>query len=222
MSKQKVSFDYFRGCESEQFAFYRIPKVLFTNDHFKGLSSDAKVLYGFMLDRMALSVKNRWIDEQDRVYIISTLEEVMEYMNCGKDKGVKILAELDSEKGIGLIERVKRGLGKPAIIYVKSFLIRDHLPCEGAEKEIDLLDAGDKREVYENRRAEFGKTEVKTSEKPKSGVLENRSADFGISDAIKTDYNNTDLSDTDLINLSGGKIRKSKKLNRNQRIGWIR
>lgn len=104
MSKQTISFDYFHGCESEQFTFYRIPKVLFTNDYFKGLSSDAKVLYGLMLDRMALSVKNHWIDDKDRVYIIFTLEQVMEYMNCGKDKGVKILAELDTEKGIGLIE----------------------------------------------------------------------------------------------------------------------
>lgn len=205
MSQQRISFDYFHGCESEQFVFYRIPKVLFTNIYFKGLSSDAKVLYGLMLDRMALSVKNRWIDEQDRVYIIFTLEQVMEYMNCGKDKGVKILAELDSEKGIGLIERVKHGLGKPAIIYVKSFLIRDHLPCQGAETEMDLSDSG-------NQSAEFGKAEVKTSEKTKSGVLEKRSADFGISDAIKTDYNNTDLSDTDLINLSGGKIRKKQKV----------
>lgn len=205
MSKQKISFDYFHGCESEQFAFYRIPKVLFTNNYFKGLSSDAKVLYGLMLDRMALSVKNRWIDEQDRVYIIFTLEQVMEYMNCGKDKGVKILAELDSEKGIGLIERVKRGLGKPAIIYVKSFLIKEHSPCKGVETERDLPDSG-------NQSAEFGKAEVKTSEKPESGVLENRSADFGISDTIKNDYNNTDLSETDLIHLSGRKTGKNQKI----------
>ena len=125
MAKHNVEFDYFHGYESEQFAFYRIPKVLFTDDYFKDLSSDAKVLYGLMLDRMSLSIKNNWIDEEDRVYIIFTLEQVMQYMNCGKDKGVKILAELDTGKGIGLIERVKRGLGKPAIIYVKSFLIKD-------------------------------------------------------------------------------------------------
>ena len=121
MAKHNVEFDYFHGYESEQFAFYRIPKVLFTDDYFKDLSSDAKVLYGLMLDRMSLSIKNNWIDEEDRVYIIFTLEQVMQYMNCGKDKGVKILAELDTGKGIGLIERVKRGLGKPAIIYVKVF-----------------------------------------------------------------------------------------------------
>lgn len=195
MSKQTVSFDYFHGCESEQFAFYRIPKVLFTNDYFKGLSSDAKVLYGLMLDRMALSVKNHWIDDKDRVYIIFTLEQVMEYMNCGKDKGVKILAELDTEKGIGLIERVKRGLGKPAIIYVKSFLIKENPVCNEAESRIP----------------EVGKAEVKTSEKPKSGILENRSADFGKSDTIKTDNNNTDLSETDPINLSGKEAERQRR-----------
>ena len=77
-----------------------------------------------MLDRMALSIRNNWVDNEGKVYIIFTLEQVMEYMNCGKDKGVKILAELDTDKGIGLIERVKRGLGKPTIIYVKSFVYR--------------------------------------------------------------------------------------------------
>ena len=112
MAKHNVEFDYFHGYESEQFAFYRIPKVLFTDDYFKDLSSDAKVLYGLMLDRMSLSIKNNWIDEEDRVYIIFTLEQVMQYMNCGRDKGMKTLAELDTKKGIGLIERVKQGFGK--------------------------------------------------------------------------------------------------------------
>ena len=120
----KIEFGYFHDYESEQFAFYRIPKVLFTDEYFRNLSSDAKVLYGLMLDRMALSIRNNWVDNEGKVYIIFTLEQVMEYMNCGKDKGVKILAELDTDKGIGLIERVKRGLGKPTIIYVKSFVYR--------------------------------------------------------------------------------------------------
>ena len=121
MAKYNVEFDYFHDYESEQFAFYRIPKVLFTDGYFRNLSSDAKVLYGLMLDRMALSIKNRWIDESNRVYIIFSLEQVMKYMNCGRDKGMKTLAELDTKKGIGLIERVKQGFGKPDIIYVKNF-----------------------------------------------------------------------------------------------------
>ena len=125
MAKYDVTFDYFHGYESEQFAFYRIPKVLFTDDYFRNLSSDAKVLYGLMLDRMALSMKNRWIDEENRVYIIFSLEQVMMYMNCGRDKGMKTLAELDTKKGIGLIERVKQGFGKPDVIYVKSFVMKE-------------------------------------------------------------------------------------------------
>lgn len=167
MAKHDVEFDYFHGYESEQFAFYRIPKVLFADDYFKDLSSDAKVLYGLMLDRLSLSIKNNWIDEEDRVYIIFTLEQVMQYMNCGKDKGVKILAELDTGKGIGLIERVKRGLGKPAIIYVKSFLIKDRQEC---------METADEKENCESteENQETGVAEVKTSEKPKYRGRENR------------------------------------------------
>ena len=193
--KQEVEFEYFHGYEAEQFAFYRIPKLLFTDNYFRGLSSDAKILYGLMLDRMALSVKNRWIDKDDRVYIIFTLEQVMEYLNCGKDKGVKILAELDSDKGIGLIERVKRGLGKPAIIYVKSFLIKRD-PESGSDAETPPSAA----DVI--RSPEYGNAEVKTSEKPKSGVLGNRGQDFWESDLINTDYSYTDYSETNLIDPS--------------------
>ena len=61
-----MQFDYFYGSQAEQFSFYRIPKVLFTDPQFKPLSTDAKVLYGILLDRMSLSVKNHWLDEQSR------------------------------------------------------------------------------------------------------------------------------------------------------------
>ena len=71
---QKKVFDYFRAYEAEQFSFYRIPKVLFTDEYFQDLSTDAKVLYGLMLDRMVLSKRNRWFDEEGRVYIIFTVE----------------------------------------------------------------------------------------------------------------------------------------------------
>ena len=101
----KIEFGYFHDYESEQFAFYRIPKVLFTDEYFRNLSSDAKVLYGLMLDRMALSIRHQWFDEEGKVYIIFTVEQVIQYMNCGRDKAMKTLAELDTKKGIGLIER---------------------------------------------------------------------------------------------------------------------
>lgn len=114
-------FDYYYGAEAEQYAFFRIPKVLMTEPCFKGVSTDAKLLYGLLLDRMSLSLKNGWLDEQERVYIYFTLNEVCEQMDCGTDKAVKLFAELDSGKGVSLIERIKQGQGKPARIYVKRF-----------------------------------------------------------------------------------------------------
>ena len=122
---QVLQFDYFRGMEAEQYSFYRVPKVLFTAECFKVLSCEAKVLYGLMLDRMGLSIKNRWFDEEDRVYIIFTVEETMELLGCSRQKAVKSLSELDTEKGIGLIEKKRLGLGKPNVIYVKNFMIKD-------------------------------------------------------------------------------------------------
>ncbi|MCL1862351.1 MAG: replication initiator protein A [Defluviitaleaceae bacterium] len=114
-------YGYYYGKEADQYTFYRLPKALFTNTRFKSLSDGAKILYGLMLDRMGLSVKNGWIDNQNRVYIIFTLEDVQNHMNCKHDKAIKIFTELDTIKGVGLIERVKQGQGKPAIIYVRKF-----------------------------------------------------------------------------------------------------
>ena len=116
-----LSLPYFYGCEAEQFAFYRIPKLLMTDDRFRGISTDAKLLYGLMLDRMSLSLKNGWQDEQGRVYIYFPADEIMSTLNCQSEKASKLLAELDSKKGIGLIDRVRQGQGKPTIIYVKNF-----------------------------------------------------------------------------------------------------
>ena len=126
---EKLIFDYYYGKEAEQFAFYRIPRMLIKDKRFSGLSSDAKILYGLMLDRMALSIRNEWQDGDDRTYIIYTIEQIMEDLNCSRDKAIKVLAELDSRKGIGLIEKIRRGLGKPDIIYVKNFV--------GIERTVD-------------------------------------------------------------------------------------
>ena len=113
-------YDYFYGAESEQFSFYRIPKVLFTEERFKSVSAEAKVLYGLLLDRMSLSAKNGWQDKENRVYIIFTIEDIMEAMGCADQKAGKLLYELESK--CGLIERKRQGLGKPNLIYVKNFV----------------------------------------------------------------------------------------------------
>ena len=113
-------YDYFYGAESEQFSFYRIPKVLFTEERFKAISAEAKVLYGLLLDRMSLSAKNGWQDKENRVYIIFTIEDIMEAMGCADQKAGKLLYELESK--CGLIERKRQRLGKPNLIYVKNFV----------------------------------------------------------------------------------------------------
>ena len=121
MAQTSVS-DYFYGEESEQFSYFRIPRLLVRSKKFKTLSTDAKLLYGLMLDRMGLSAKHGWYDELGRVYIYYTLDEIQTDLMCGHNKAVRLLAELDTGKnGFGLIERVKQGQGRPAKIYVKKF-----------------------------------------------------------------------------------------------------
>ena len=121
-----VVSDYFYGEESEQFSYFRIPRLLVRSKKFKTLSTDAKLLYGLMLDRMGLSAKHGWYDELGRVYIYYTLDEIQTDLMCGHNKAVRLLAELDTGKtGFGLIERVKQGQGRPAKIYVKKFATTD-------------------------------------------------------------------------------------------------
>lgn len=112
-------FDYFYTEQSENYTFYRIPKVLFTDDIFKDLTTDAKVLYGLLLDRISLSRENGWIDDAGRVYIYYTIKGVKKSMRCANTKACGLLKELNE---FGLIERKKQGQGKPSIIYVKDFI----------------------------------------------------------------------------------------------------
>ena len=170
-------FKYFYGNEADTYTFYRIPKQLIVDDAFRNLSSDAKLLYGLMLDRMSLSVKNGWFDGFKRVYIYFSMEDVMESLNCSKNKALKSLSELDTDTGIGLIERIKQGQGKPTIIYVKNFI----------NDEITVSD--------------FPKKEVKTPIKGKSGV-----ANLGSLESHKKDTNNTNINNTDMSNTESNLI----------------
>ncbi len=111
-------FDYFYGQSGEMFSYFRVPKILFRDIRFKDLSTDAKTLYGILLDRMSLSVKNGWLDGQGRVYIIFPVQEVMDALGCADNKATKLFRELENA---GLVERKRRGLGKPNLIYVKNF-----------------------------------------------------------------------------------------------------
>ena len=113
-----MTLDYFYGQAGKLFSFYRIPKALFQEQRFQDLSTDAKTLYGILLDRMSLSVKNEWFDKQGRVFIIFTIEDVKRALCCADNKATKLLRELEN---FGLIERKRRGLGKPSLVYVKNF-----------------------------------------------------------------------------------------------------
>lgn len=115
-----MKFDFFRGNECEQYLFYRVPQVLFTDDEFRYISSEAKLLYGFLLDRTALSAKNKWTDKDGKVYVYFTQDEAKEKLNIGTGKAAKIFSELDE---IGLIIRIRQGQGNPCKIYVMNFAI---------------------------------------------------------------------------------------------------
>lgn len=163
---------YFYGQEADQFTFYRIPKALFNCDKYKEMTTDAKLLYGLMLDRMGLSRRNGWADDEGRIYIFYTLEEAMEDMNCSHNKGVSLYQELEK---YGLIVRKKQGRGMPAIIYV--------LDC-----------------VDHSRPRRKPKKEVLTSEKGKSRLPDLRLPKKGSQDFRKREvshYNKTDINDTE-------------------------
>ena len=159
-----LQLDYYYGIEAEQFSFYRVPRLLIKDERFKKLSSDAKLLYGLMLDRMSLSIKNKWFDDNNRAYIIYTISSIMEDLGCGKEKAVKVLAELDNTKGIGLVEKVRRGLGKPDIIYVKNFA--------SSEGNVDKKEVVNIDKITEVGKSDFRKSENQTSRSQKTGLQE--------------------------------------------------
>ena len=199
---QEIQFDYFRGMEAEQYSFYRVPKVLFTAECFKSLSCEAKVLYGLMLDRMSLSIKNRWFDEEDRVYIIFTVEEIAELLNCGTQKAVKLMKELDDNQGIGLIEKKCLGLGKPNVIYVKNFILKEKCSPEQRGKAPENLGNTQNSENHNSRivkttNQELPESQFKNDENHTSRIVEITTQEVPNSQSNNTDINNTDFNETD-------------------------
>ena len=161
-----ADLDYFYGQSSELFSFYRIPKLLFQDSRFQPLSTDAKTLYGILLDRMSLSARNGWLDKAGRVFIIYTVQEVQDSLGCADKKATKLLRELEE---YGLIERKRRGLGKPDLIYVKNFS------------------------------SESSKLRFLNRDNDDSGTVQNTLQDPAKLRCNKTERNNTEMSDTDPI-----------------------
>ena len=161
-----ADLDYFYGQSSELFSFYRIPKLLFQDSRFQPLSTDAKTLYGILLDCMSLSARNGWLDKAGRVFIIYTVQEVQDSLGCADKKATKLLRELEE---YGLIERKRRGLGKPDLIYVKNFS------------------------------SESSKLRFLNRDNDDSGVVQNTLQDPAKLRCNKTERNNTEISDTEAL-----------------------
>lgn len=164
------AFPYHYGFEAESYTFYRVPKALFTEPEFKALSTDARLLYGLMLDRMQLSIRNGWADEEGRIFISYTVDSIMADLSCGNKKAGQLLAELDDKKGIGLISRVRQGQGKPDRIYVRKCITPD-----------------------------MSKRHFKTCQKDISGDVETTCQDVSKAHANNTEKNKTEINKTDPI-----------------------
>ena len=158
-------FDYFYEEQSESYSFYRIPKMLFTEEIFEAMSTDAKVLYGLLLDRISLSRENGWMDDVGRVYVYYTIKSVKKSLRCANTKACGLLRELDE---FGLIERKKQGLGKPTIIYVKDFTRFRKAELLDSEKQNSvILHTG----TLDNRKSETNKTEKNNTESNKTNPI---------------------------------------------------
>ena len=172
---QPSGFEYFYGQQAESYTFYRIPKVMFTEERFKNLSCEAKVLYGLMLDRMSLSTKNGWMDEEGRVYIVFPLIDIRELIKCSKQTAVNLVHELDTEQGIGLIEKCRPGLGKANVFYVKNFMSpieekrdSDNINTTNKEEEAGKPDSTKKSKKWTSGSPEIRPQEVQKLDHQKS------------------------------------------------------
>lgn len=216
-------FDFFYGSDSEQYQFYRVPQVLFTDDRFKSISCEAKLLYGFLLDRTSLSKKSKWVDADGKTYVFYKQENAQESLNIGKDKAVKIFVELEN---IGLIIRKKQGQGKPTKIYVMNFSkpisksntkvlqrIKSLTECKSKNKTSGIP-SKTAVQTSEKPKSEEKRAEVKTSKKPKSELdcsstipksrlLKNRSLDFDKAEVLTSEnqsYIHTEINHTENSN----------------------
>ena len=198
-----LEFDYFYKRDIERFQFFMLPKILVTGEQFKTISSDAKILYACLFDRISLSAKNDWLDKEGRIYIIFTIEEIMKTINRSRPTAVKALDELDKNtRGIGLIERKRLGFGKPNIIYVKDFTSYEGEKLENQtsrSKDIELQEV--KKVNYRSKETEL--QEVKKVDPTNTNYIKTDSTktDFNQEQKVFGAFQNVFLSNKELSNL---------------------
>lgn len=177
---------FFYGKEAEQYSFYRLPKALIKEEQYQKVSMSAKLLYGILLDRMNLSIKNKWLDKEGRVFLIYTLDEMMEDFNCSDKTAAKLLKELEQ---VDLIVRKRQGLGKPSLVYVKKVMtVKDNT----AEQD-------QRTENVRNATSHTEKVRIQNRKKYESGIVKSTTLDSEDLRGNKTEYNNTNDSKTEMV-----------------------
>lgn len=190
-----MAFEYYYGTQADQYNFIKVPKLLVHDKAFAELSVDAKMLYGLLLDRMNLSMKNGWLDEQNRVYIMYPIAEIMEDLNMSKPTAIKYMNELVK---FGLVEKKRQGLSKSNIIYVKSLMLDNNRPNRNGEKDYDRKNFSkenvaekpmntQKSNVFTSEGKEVLPQEVKEIDPNKNNINNNY---INNTKNINTEYNN--------------------------------
>lgn len=209
---EQLKLDFYYGKEADQFTFYRLPKVLITDKRFKELSDSAKLLYGLMLDRMSLSARNGWFDEAERVFIKYSFSNIMEDLNCAKEKASKLMKELED---IGLIWRVSQ-IGRANVIYVKNFVSVEVVEEEDqydnqTGSEIELVENGENinrtsAEIEPVRNSDQYEIQTSSGTEIELSVVRK-------SNANNNKLNNTNLSNTsNQINLTGSEYESDDEM----------
>lgn len=187
---EKVTMKYFWGQDVQMTQFYRVPKALYTAEYFRKICFEAKAIYGMMIDRVGLSIKNQWLDDEGKTYICYSVADIMEDTGCKRGMVLKCLKEL---REIGLIETVKQGQGHPDIIYVKNF--------EFVEEEVRST------ENEPQQISEVQKTDLKKREKQTSSGAENELLEVQKSNPNNTENNYININNTyPILSISERKV----------------
>ena len=196
---ERLKLEYYYGQEAEQFTFYRLPKALITDNRFREISNNSKLLYGLMLDRMSLSVRSGWFDDQNRVYIKYSIKSIMEDLNCSKMTAVGLLKELAA---IGLVDVEQRN-GLANIIYVKNFVSREEESLDRSDNQTGTISEpvsgeSDKNTGMDNRPVEVLDESNEDTGSGKESVPEA----VQISDSNNNEFTNNEFNDMDHIGQS--------------------
>ncbi|ENL48409.1 replication initiator protein A [Staphylococcus epidermidis] len=169
--------------EIQKEKFYQLPKVFFTNPKYTKLSNDAKITWSILRDRLDLSIRNNWVDENGDIFFIYTNEKLKSILNISSpNKLSKIKKELTEAD---LFNQIRVGLNKPNKLYIKK--------PEVTEADVYYISQ------QENDIEQHNNTDVSLSYVQKYDNDTSRNINMIHHDISKEYTNDTDLSNTDYI-----------------------